>query len=140
MYLLIGSRSYETLPEELNHAASWAADNNLGLNPKKTSEMIVSKSGTKAPPPPSTGGTLRVDCLKVLGVFLQSDLKMGTHISEVLSSCSSSLYSLRVQRSHSLPAAALHEVTRLHIGAPYVRVACLVGICECIGEGQTGGF
>ena len=39
-------------------------------------------------------------------------MKMSTHASEILSSCSSSLYALRILRSHGLPPAALHEVAR----------------------------
>ena len=37
---------------------------------------------------------------------------MDTHVSEVLCSCTSSLYALRVLCSHGLPPAALHEVAR----------------------------
>ena len=37
---------------------------------------------------------------------------MGAHITEVISSCSSSLYALRVLRNHGLPNASLHEVAR----------------------------
>jgi hypothetical protein len=50
--------------------------------------------------------------MEVLGVTLQSNLRMDAHISEVLSGCSSSLYALRVLRNHGLPPAALHEVCR----------------------------
>ena len=39
-------------------------------------------------------------------------MKMSTHVSEILSSCSSSLYALRVLRSHGLPSTGLHEVAR----------------------------
>jgi hypothetical protein len=112
MYLLVGSGSYDTVQEELVHVASWAADNNLGLNPNKLSEMVVTRRGTKASQRPITSGIQRVDSLKILGVYLQPDLNMATHISEVLGSCASSLYALRVLRNHGLPPAALHEVAR----------------------------
>ena len=50
--------------------------------------------------------------MKILGVTLQSDLKMEAHITEVLSSCASSLYALGVLRSHGLLTSSLHEVAR----------------------------
>jgi hypothetical protein len=37
---------------------------------------------------------------------------MDAHNSEVISGCSSSLYALRVLRTHGLPPVALHEVCR----------------------------
>ena len=113
MYLLVGSGRHGTIQKELNHIATWAANNNLRLNPNKSSETVISRRRTKATLPPLTGSIQRVDCIKVLGVYLQSDMKMSTHVSEVLSSCSSSLYALRVLRSHGLPPTALHEVARV---------------------------
>ena len=50
--------------------------------------------------------------MKILGVTLQDNLGMSAHIAEVLGSCSSSLYALRVLRNHGLPPASLHEVSR----------------------------
>ena len=42
---------------------------------------------------------------------LQSNLGMTAHIDKVLAAGSSSLYALRVLRSHGLQPAALHDVT-----------------------------
>ena len=111
MYLIVGSAQYHTIAE-LDHVATWAAENNLRLNPNKTKELIVSKRGSKTAFPPPTPGIERVTSLKVLGVTLQCDLKMEAHITEVLASCSSSLYALRVLRNHGLPPSSLHEVAR----------------------------
>ena len=112
MYLIVGSSLYTSIPDELDHVAVWAAENNLRLNPNKTKEMVVVKRGSKTALPPPTPGIERVASLKVLGVTLQHDLRMEAHISEVLSSCSSSLYALRVLRNHGLPPPSLHEVAR----------------------------
>src|SRR5688572_969590 len=51
--------------------------------------------------------------MRVLGVTIRSDLRMTTHVDNVLTSCSSSMYALRVLRSHGLPPSALHEVTKM---------------------------
>ena len=79
MYLLVGSGCHGTIQDELNHIATWAANNNLRLNPNKSSEMVVPRRGTKTPLPPPTGSIQRVESLKVFGVYLQSDMKMSTH-------------------------------------------------------------
>ena len=101
-----------TVQIELDYIAGWAADNNLRLNPTKTMAMVIRRRGSKAPPPSTTAGIERVTSMKILGVTLQDNLSMAAHISEVVSSCSSSLYALRVLRNHGLPPDSLHEVSR----------------------------
>src|SRR6218665_3591148 len=46
------------------------------------------------------------------GVEISSDLGMSAHIDQVLASCASSMYALRVLRCHGLPPPQLHEVAR----------------------------
>ena len=48
----------------------------------------------------------------VLGVEISSDLGMSAHIDQVLASCASSMYALRVLRCHGLPPPQLDEVAR----------------------------
>src|SRR6218665_930418 len=43
---------------------------------------------------------------------LRSDLKMTTHVSEILASCTCSLYPLRILRAHGLSGDPLFQVTR----------------------------
>ena len=112
MYLLVAGNNTHTIQTELDHIAGWAAENNLRLNPTKTSEMVIKRPGSRAPPPPPTTGLKRVTNMKILGVTVQDNLSMDAHITEVISSCSSSLYALRVLRNHGLPPASLHEVAR----------------------------
>ena len=50
--------------------------------------------------------------LKILGVTLRSDLRVTSHVDEILTASSGSLHALRILRSHGLPPAALHEVAR----------------------------
>src|SRR6218665_476347 len=57
-------------------------------------------------------GAIRVVSLCILGVTISSDLKMDQHINRVLSSASSSLYSLSTLRSKGLPADSLHLVAQ----------------------------
>jgi len=57
-------------------------------------------------------GAERVTSLRVLGIVISSDLGMSEHIDQVLSSCASSPYALRILQSHSLPSPQLHEVAK----------------------------
>src|SRR5678815_5632058 len=50
---------------------------------------------------------LRVESMRVRGVTLSQDLRMATHIDQVLVACSSSMYALDVLKSHGLTSAAL---------------------------------
>jgi hypothetical protein len=49
--------------------------------------------------------------MRILGVTIQNNLRATLHVSELLKSCSRSLYALRILRSHGLPQGALQEVT-----------------------------
>src|SRR6218665_2888569 len=62
---------------------------------------------------PIISGAERVSSLRVLGVVISSDLGISAHLDQVLSSCASSMYALRVLRSHGLQPQMLHEVTKM---------------------------
>ena len=62
-------------------------------------------------PPRIVPGAERVNSIRVLGVTISSDLSMTPHLTEVLSSCASSMYALQVLRSHGPPA--IHVVARM---------------------------
>src|SRR6218665_2214082 len=58
-------------------------------------------------------GATRVDTIRVLGVTLSSNLEMDIHVDTALATCASSMYALRVLRSHGLPQQSLHEVAKM---------------------------
>ena len=55
-----------------------------------------------------------------------SELSMSPHLTEVVSSCASSMYALRVLRSHGLPPSAIQQVARMTTVATlmYASPAC----------------
>lgn len=110
-YLLIGSKKRDTVSEELQSINSWAASNNLRLNQGKSKEMIIQRRREDIQPA-ALIGLNRVSSMKILGVTLQSDLKVSQHVEEIMASCSGSLHALRVLRTHGLPSVSLQEVTR----------------------------
>ena len=65
-------------------------------------------------------GASRVSALRVLGVTISSGLGMRQHLDEVLATCASSMYALRVLRSYGLPPSAIHEVARMTTVASFM--------------------
>ena len=43
-------------------------------------------------------------------MLIRSDLRVSPHVSEKIKSCNSSLYALRIMKSHGMPDKALHTV------------------------------
>ena len=122
-YPLIGASMRHTAGAQMEKVSSWAHNNNLRLNQSKSREMLVVRRGCVNPPPPLPG-IQRVTSLNILGVTITEDLRVSSHVSEILGSCSGSLYALRVLRAHGLPTRALHmvagatTVSRLLYAAP----------------------
>src|SRR6218665_1375809 len=61
---------------------------------------------------PVMAGAERVSSLRVLGVLLNFKLTMIEHITVILSTCSSSTYTLCLLRTHGLQPQKLHLVAR----------------------------
>ena len=116
VYLIVPASNSQTCATEIQHIANWAADNNLKLNQSKSFEMIVASSTSKlnnlSQIPAPLPNIARVDSLVMLGVTLQHNLRMTTHVAEKVSSCSRSLYALKVLKAHGMPKTELQEVFR----------------------------
>src|SRR6218665_2513316 len=87
---------------------------NLRLNSSKSREMLIVCGGRwRVPhPPPLENGIVQVDHMKILGVTIRSDLKMTTHVDEILTACTCSLYPLHILRAHGLSGDPLFQVMR----------------------------
>jgi len=57
----------------------------------------------------------RVNSLRVLGVIINDQLTATDHVSDILVSCNSLLYALRILRSHGIPETSLHDVLRASV-------------------------
>jgi hypothetical protein len=62
--------------------------------------------------PPNLDGIERVTHLSVLGITIQSDLRMGEHVSNVVAKASSDMFALKTLKSHGLCQPALSQVCR----------------------------
>jgi len=95
-----------------SHVEAWASRNNLRLNQTKSKELIFirEKCGQSSQPPPLCPNTERVSCAKVLGITLNDRLSVTDHVNNLLTSCSSLLYVMRVLRGHGISTESLHDM------------------------------
>ena len=99
---------------ELDNISTWAATNNMVLNPKKCKEMTLRFRRVVDHLPSAlaidTKALGTVDAHKVLGVTIQSNLKWDLHINEVVAKASKRLHILRVLKRGGVPPADLLKV------------------------------
>src|SRR6218665_4209338 len=89
--------------------------NGLKLITSKMKELVVTRARTRSMHPPSQPfieGAERVTTLEVLGVILTARFTMTDHVSQVLNTCSSSMFALRLPRTHGLQPQELNLVDR----------------------------
>ena len=113
-YLIVPASQSHTIPQELQVIESWSVDNNLMLNTKKSTEIIIRKPGSKDAnlPPPPIQGIHRVSQMVVLGVTVQDHLSFKPHIDSLISRCAQTFFALKVLKSHGLGGSALWDVTQ----------------------------
>ena len=105
----------------------WSANNLMKINYSKTKEMLLGRI-TSNPPPALTieGNTIeRVDCFKLLGVIISSDLRWGPHVDNICSKVNSKLYTLKQLKRAGLSA---DDLLRFYITAvrPILEYGCVV--------------
>ena len=97
------ARGVSIFQSELDNISTWAATNNMVLNPKKCKEMTLRFRRVVDHLPSAlaidTKALESVDAHKVLGVTIQSNLKWDLHINDVVAKASKRLHILRVARN-----------------------------------------
>ncbi|CAB4044592.1 Hypothetical predicted protein, partial [Paramuricea clavata] len=91
---------------KVEQVMNWANDNKMVVNPKKTKDMWISFSQSSPEPPPiQTDGIEieRVNSFKLLGVWVQNDLKWNTHVCKITKRANKLLFLLRECRKSFLP-------------------------------------
>ena len=85
----------------------------LTLNCSKSKEIIFAargKRGNSADLLPPLMNIERVSSLRGLDVIVNDQLSAADHVTNVLASCNSLLYALRILRCHGIPDASLQNV------------------------------
>ena len=112
-YLIVPANNVHTCASEVQHIEKWAHKNNLAMNKKKSSEMIIIKprsnrqiqvSHTVIP------GFSRVQSMAALGVTFSHKLSFKDHIDNLLAACAQRLFALRVLRTHGMSNAAIQLI------------------------------
>jgi len=110
LYLIVPASNTLSIQNELESINVWATNNNLCLNPKKSSEIIFKHMRSHFPDPPLTDGLARVKSLKILGVVMQSNMLMTEHIHNLVSKSAQNLYALKLLKSNGLSQQLLTNV------------------------------
>ena len=87
-----------SIQDDLNEFTEWAADNNLKLNPTKCQAIQVNFSRPPLPHRDLKIGTEPLSYVseaKVLGLWLQNDLKWNVQVDKMLTKANSRLFLLR---------------------------------------------
>ena len=113
-YLIVASAYAHLIPQELEHIAIWATQNNLQLNHTKTVEMIRHKPGRKRDftYPPVFPDIARVTQMKILGVLLNDTVGFDCHIDNLVGLVAQSKYAIKLLRSHGLSGQSLWDITQ----------------------------
>jgi hypothetical protein len=87
--------------DEVTNIESWASNNRMKLNFKKTWEMLLCTRSPAISPPPPINGIRRKKWLKLLAVTFQENPRcLDTQVDSLLSKAGSRIYILRVCRFH----------------------------------------
>ena len=119
-YLVVPASNSSSRLLEIDHILTWAAENSLMLNSSKSKEIIFTARGKREKSVQLPSPCLdieRVSSLRVLGVILNDQLTATDHVSNLLASCNSLLYTLQILRSHGIPDTSLHDIFRATVVA-----------------------
>ena len=113
-YLIVPASGVDSRTAEVNNIETWARTNNLTLNRLKTHEIVFTDTRRRrqVQQPPTIDGIARVTSLKILGVTITNGLSASDHVRGGISSCSQTIYALRVLRAHGMCLEAQQAVFR----------------------------
>jgi hypothetical protein len=124
----VGKSDPLTLQQEVDSVNQWSIANNMKLNVKKTKEFIVSFLTNQPSLQPlmiNNQHLETVHTIKLLGVYLTSDLKWIKHVTHICSKASKRLYALRLLKRNGVQSSDLRRFLCSFI-RPVLEYACPV--------------
>ena len=118
----------------LDDLNTWCNVNNMMLNASKCHVMRIYFGKTQLPPLHVELGSQileEVNAVKILGIFLQSDLKWNTHITNMLVKANRRMYMLRELKPFQLPWKDLDCIHWVCQATSGVRGPCLALSPHC---------
>jgi len=82
--LVVPEHTDVSIHDEFEHVKVWASVNKLMLNALKTKEIVFKRHFHM---PPALEEIEQLNCVKLLGVLFQDNLKMDCHVQYILSQC-----------------------------------------------------
>jgi len=114
------------------------------LNCSKSKEIIFAargKRGKSVQLPSPCLDVERISSLRVLGVIVNDQLTATDYVSNILASCNSLLYALRILRSHGIPDTSLHDIFRATVIAKLTYCApSWSGACSAADRAKLESF
>ncbi|KAI8482781.1 hypothetical protein Bbelb_394430 [Branchiostoma belcheri] len=107
-----------SLQQDLTDLDTWSHKSDMVLHPRKCKVLHVQFSKTLYIPPPLKINNIeleQVNVMKILGLYLQSDLKWNTHIDSICNKANQRLYLLRNLKHFRVPAVDLVTVYTCYI-------------------------
>jgi len=123
---------------------TWTEENNLKRNCSKSKEIVFTGRGTRgksAAFPSPCLNICQVHSIIALGVVINDKLTAADHVSLLLTSCSSSLYAMRVLRDQGLPVSSLQDVFHATVMAKLTYCApAWFGLCSANDRTRLDAF
>lgn len=94
--ILAKNQENRQLQAAMDETVRWTKENGMVLNPTKTYEMVFTGRKTEVVPPITIEDNPieRVSATKLVGVYIQSDLKWDKHVSYMVSKAAKKLHFL----------------------------------------------
>jgi len=130
--LLVPEHTDVSICDEFEHVKAWASVNKLVLNLFKTKEIVFKRPrALHFHMPPAVDETEQLHCVKLLGVLFQDNLKMYSHVQNILSQCAQRMYLLKLLQHQGMPLNKLRVVVYSLIVSCIACPSCLGWICIC---------
>ena len=116
------------LQGELNRLQQWSDSNKMKLNPAKCQYMNICLQRNPAHIPPFVISDFQIqqtECMKLLGVYIQSDLKWDSQINNMCRNFNRRLYFLRQLKRSKVSVKNLLTVYVMYV-RPTIEYACPV--------------
>ena len=120
--LLVPEKTDVQIQDEFNSITKWAADNKLKINLSKTRELIFHRPNPRNYIPPTEINDIKkISVVKLLGFWLQDDMRFTKHVDYITHICNQRLYLLNQLKKQSLPLAESQSV----FVAMFCHVCCI---------------
>lgn len=112
-YLIVGSNNESTIASEMQNIELFASESNLKLNNNKSKEILFYSNKRDANFMKSVQQTNDVESctvINILGVQIENNFSMDTHVSSVLDKIQPCFYLLKILKNHGASQACLSQI------------------------------